>query len=119
MADVAYDMPAGVYEWLVPDALLTPSGATDAFAAIVDGLPPGCRVLDCAAGTGPLAVGLALRGFAVAASDASPAMVERTDRLAAEPGAAVPSRTCAWDDLEPGGFGGLVDAVTRAERLAF
>jgi SAM-dependent methyltransferase len=43
-------------------------------------------VLDCACGTGTLAVGLAPAGFVVAASDASPAMVERTRALAAERG---------------------------------
>ena len=70
MAD--YDTLAGVYDWLVPDALLAPAGAADAFAALTAGLPPGAAVLDCAAGTGQLAVGLALRGFAVTATDASP-----------------------------------------------
>jgi hypothetical protein len=51
-----------VYDWLVPDALLTPDGSLAAFSELVDGLEPGGRVLDCAAGTGQLAVGLALAG---------------------------------------------------------
>ena len=42
--------------------------------------PPGARVLDCACGTGTLAVGLALRGHEVVATDASAAMVARTAR---------------------------------------
>lgn len=40
--------------------------------------PADGRVLDCAAGTGQLAVGLAARGLTVVASNASPVMVERT-----------------------------------------
>jgi SAM-dependent methyltransferase len=59
-------------------------------------------VLDCACGTGALAVGLALQGFDVDASDLSPRMVERTRRLAAERGVAVSAQVRAWEDLEPG-----------------
>lgn len=109
--DVAYDTLAGVYEWLVPEALLTPEGAVEAFAAVVEGFPGGGRVLDCASGPGQLAVGLALRGFDVVASDASPAMVERTALLAVEHGVEVRAITCPWEHLEPDGFGGLFDAV--------
>jgi SAM-dependent methyltransferase len=111
MGVVAYDTLAGVYDWLVPEALLTPEGSVAAFAGVVGGLPAGGRVLDCAAGTGQLAVGLALRGFEVVASDASPGMVERTARLAAEHGVVVPAMTCRWENLEPDGFGGAFDAV--------
>jgi hypothetical protein len=49
----------------VPDALLTPAASVGAFAeAVVDGLAPGARVLDCAAGTGQLA----LRGILIVTS---------------------------------------------------
>jgi|SRR5581483_11236532 len=107
----AYDTLAGVYDWLVPEALLTPGGAAEAFAGVIDGLPSGGRVLDCAAGTGQLAVGLALQGRDVVASDASPEMVQRTAELAAEHGVAVEAITCEWAQLEPGRFGGPFDAV--------
>src|SRR5687768_18404786 len=99
-----YESLAGVYEWLIPDALLTPEGSVAAFGGAIDGLEAGSRVLDCAAGTGTLAVGLALRGFAVAASDASPAMVTRTRELAARHGAAVEARVCAWEELPGQGW---------------
>jgi predicted RNA methylase len=53
-----YATLAGVYEWLVPEPMLTPEGSVEAFERIVDQLGPDTRVLDCAAGTGELAVGL-------------------------------------------------------------
>ena len=107
----SYDTLAGVYEWLVPELLSTPEGAVEAFASVVDALPAGARVLDCAAGTGLLAVGLALRGYDIVASDASAAMVERTKALAIEHGVDVPAVTCAWEALEHQGWQGSFDAV--------
>jgi SAM-dependent methyltransferase len=99
-----YDTLADVYDWLVPEALLTPEGSASAFDLVVDELPPGARVLDCACGTGTLAVGLALRGFAVSASDASGEMVARTRALAAAHGARVEAKTRAWEELDGGPF---------------
>lgn len=110
MAGDAYDTLAGVYDWLVPDALLTPEGSVAAFESVVAELAPGASVLDCAAGTGQLAVGLALRGFAVAASDASGEMIARTRRLARERAVQVEVRACAWEQLAAQGLGGF-DAV--------
>jgi SAM-dependent methyltransferase len=106
-----YDTLAEVYDWLVPDALLAPEGAAAAFAGVVDELPDGARVLDCAAGTGQLAVGLAQRGFAVTATDASAAMVERTRSLAALHGTAVRALRCTWEELDAQGWDGAFDAV--------
>jgi 2-polyprenyl-3-methyl-5-hydroxy-6-metoxy-1,4-benzoquinol methylase len=79
--------------------LLTPEGNAAAFAPWIDPLPPGARVLDCACGIGLLAVGLALRGFEVHASDASLEMVGRTRALAERRNARVQARTRAWEDL--------------------
>jgi SAM-dependent methyltransferase len=107
----AYDTLAGAYDWLVPDALLTPQDSAATFAPWIGALPPGSRILDCATGTGQLAVGLALAGFDVVATDASPAMIDRTTRLAAEHGAAVRARTCAWDELGRHDWGGPFAAV--------
>lgn len=97
-----YETLASVYEWLVPDELLEPEGAVAAFAPLVEQLPPGARVLDCAAGTGQLAVGLALRGFDVTASDASATMVARTEGLATRRGATLRAAVCRWDELRAG-----------------
>jgi SAM-dependent methyltransferase len=93
-----YGTLADVYDWLVPPDLLTPEGSAAAFDGLYE-LEPGARVLDCAAGTGTLAVGLALRGFDVVATDASEAMIARTRALAAEHGVAVRAHVCAWEDL--------------------
>jgi SAM-dependent methyltransferase len=111
MAPQPYGTLAEVYEWLVPDSLLTPEGTVAAFAEVVDALPPGASVLDCAAGIGQLAVGLRLRGFDVTATDASPAMVERTKALAAEHGVDVRAATCRWDEIGDQGWSGTFDAV--------
>ncbi len=96
-----YDTLAGVYEFLVPEALLSPEGSAAAFEEVLADLPPGARVLDCACGTGTLAAGLALRGFDVSASDASPEMVARTRALG------VRAEVRRWEDLD----GGPYDAV--------
>ena len=94
-----YGALADVYDFLVPEALLSPEGSAAAFEQVTAELPAGARVLDCACGTGTLAVGLALRGFEVAASDASAAMVARTRALAAERGVDVRAATRAWAEL--------------------
>lgn len=106
-----YDELASVYEFLVPDALLEPEGAAAAFAALVEELEPGARVLDCAAGTGQLAVGLALRGFEVTATDASEAMIARTRSLAAGRGVELETEARSWTGLAERGWGVRFDAV--------
>jgi SAM-dependent methyltransferase len=96
-----YDTLADVYDWLVPEVLLSPEGSAAAFDDVLAELPAGARVLDCACGTGTLAAGLARRGFAVSASDASEAMVARTRALG------VPAEVRRWEELD----GGPYDAV--------
>ena len=93
-----YGTLADVYDWLVPPELLRPEGSAAAFDGLLE-LPAGARVLDCAAGTGTLAVGLALRGFDVVATDASAAMIARTRALAARHSVNLDARVCAWEDL--------------------
>jgi SAM-dependent methyltransferase len=101
------DLP-DVYEWLIPDAKLTPEGSAAALGDLVEALPPNARVLDCSCGTGQLAVGLRLRGLEVVATDASAAMIRRTEQLADEHGVVLQSLTTAWaellDHLAPSSF---------------
>ncbi len=106
-----YASLASVYEWLIPEPLLDPDWAVTAFSSVVDALPAGARVLDCACGTGELAVGLAARDFRVTATDASPEMIERTREHAAARGVAVEARVCPWEDLPAQGWQGAYDAV--------
>jgi SAM-dependent methyltransferase len=109
MADEAYETLADVYEWLVPDPLLTPEGSAEEFASLIDGPP--ARVLDCAAGIGTLGVGLALRGFDVAISDASAAMIARARALAAEREVRLEAVACPWEALVRQGWEEDFDAV--------
>ncbi len=88
-----------VYEWLIPDAMLTPAGAVAAFSDLVKSLPPNARVLDCACGTGQLAVGLAGLGLDVVAADASGGMIRRTQELADEMGVSLRTLHASWDEL--------------------
>lgn len=99
MVHAEYDALMEVYDWLVPETLLEPAGAVAAFQTVVEEIPVGGRVLDCAAGTGQLAVGLALQGYEVVASDISPAMVLRTRDLAQEHDVELDVRLSSWDDL--------------------
>ncbi len=94
-----YEVLADVYEWLIPDAKLTPAGSVAAFGNIVRSLPDNARVLDCSCGTGQLAVGLALLGHSVVATDASPAMVRRARALVDEHGVQLQAFEARWDKL--------------------
>jgi SAM-dependent methyltransferase len=99
-----YNTLASVYDWIVPEAWISPEGNSAAFLPYIEGVAAGARILDCAAGPGVLAVGLAQRGFDVTATDASPGMVERTSALAAAEGVDVVTRQCLWEDLGAQGF---------------
>jgi SAM-dependent methyltransferase len=111
MTDEMYGRLAAVYDWLVPDALLAPEGSVAAFAQVVDELDSGARVLDCAAGTGQLAVGLALRGLKVVATDASSAMIQRTRELADRHRVDLEAIRCPWSELNRRGWEYAFDAV--------
>lgn len=106
-----YGTLAAVYDWLVPDALLAPERSVAVFAQVVDELDSGARVLDCAAGTGQLAVGLALRGFKVVATDASTAMIKRTRKLADRHRVDLEAMTCPWSEFDRHGWEHAFDAV--------
>lgn len=103
-----YETLSGVYEWLMPDGKLEPAGSVATFGDLVQSLPVDAQVLDCSCGTGQLAVGLAARGLTVVASDASAAMVRRTQELAAEHGVELKTLEARWeglsDHLEPSAF---------------
>src|SRR6476620_1225515 len=93
-----YDALAEVYEWLISDAKLTPADFAAAFDDVIRLLPSNARVLDCSCGTGQLAVGLAGLGMQVVASDASAAMVRRTEKLAEELAASIRTVRAGWHE---------------------
>jgi SAM-dependent methyltransferase len=94
-----YGALSEAYEWLIRDDLLTPAGAAARFDGLVTSLPPTARVLDCACGTGQLAVGLAGLGLDVVATDASLGMVRRTEELAAEHDVSLQAHQVSWEEL--------------------
>lgn len=91
-ADFAAD-----YEWFFDDEGLTGVNYLSAYSAVLDTMPAGAAVLDVACGIGVESAALAQRGFRVAASDASPAMVEHA-RSRLEPFGVVPV-VARWDEL--------------------
>ncbi len=99
MAVAGYGTLSEVYEWLMPEGKLTPAGSVAAFGDLVERLPPKARVLDCACGTGQLAVGLAALGLDVTATDASAAMARRTHQLAEQHGVSLRTLRVSWDEL--------------------
>lgn len=99
IAVAGYGALTDVYEWLVPDSMLTPAGSVAAFAELVQSLPRNARVLDCSCGTGQLAVGLGGLGLDVVASDASAGMARRTQQLAAEHRVGLRTLQSPWNEL--------------------
>ena len=94
-----YGALAEVYEWLISEARLTPAEFAAAFDDVIRLLPSNARVLDCSCGIGQLAVGLAGLGMRVVATDASAAMVRRTEELAEELGASLRTVRADWHEL--------------------
>lgn len=76
-----YGALSDVYEWLIGDDRLPPAKAAAVYCSdAVGSLPPNARALDCACGTGQLAIGLASLGLDVVAADASDGMIHRPRR---------------------------------------
>ncbi|TQL59218.1 methyltransferase family protein [Oryzihumus leptocrescens] len=95
-----YGALSDVYEWLIGDDKLTPAKAAAVYDSdVVGSLPPNAHILDCACGTGQLAVGLAGLGLDVVAADASGGMVRRTRELADEMGVSLRTLHASWDEL--------------------
>jgi len=93
-----YDAFATDYEWLLSDATLSQDPRIEALEPILAAFN-GPRILDCACGTGLLALSLARRGYEVAGTDASRGMVMQAQAHAAEQKLPVPFDVCAWESL--------------------
>ena len=110
-SDPQYGALASVYDFLLPEALLDPRGSVAALQPWLDEVPRGAPVLDCACGPGHLAVGLAHAGFAVTATDASPAMCSRARALADSHGVPLAVERLTWDELADQHWDGRFAAV--------
>jgi SAM-dependent methyltransferase len=99
VAVTGYGALAEVYEWLISEARLTPAEFAASFDDVIRLLPSNARVLDSSCGIGQLAVGLAGLGMRVVATDASAAMVRRTEELAEELGASLRAVRADWHEL--------------------
>lgn len=94
-----YDPLARDYHWLVADAILSGEYFIERHRRLLDALPSGARILDCACGIGSDAIGLARYGYDVTASDGSPAFVAEAERRARAAGVAIPFAACVWEEL--------------------
>jgi glycine/sarcosine N-methyltransferase len=103
------------YEWLFPDAVTgsggmvgaTSPGSQDILEGLLEALPRGARVLDCACGIGADAIALARSGYNVTASDGSASMVAEARRRSRRSGVEMKISQSRWQELServPGPF---------------
>lgn len=103
------------YEWLFPDEAIgsrgtvgaTSPGSKDLLERILETLPSGARVLDCACGISADAIALVRRGYNVTASDGSASMVAEARRRSRQFGVEIDIIQSSWQDLPervPGAF---------------
>ncbi|GHF04192.1 class I SAM-dependent methyltransferase [Streptomyces morookaense] len=87
------------YSWLLTPQWMTGDAFLQQNAAVLAEFPAGSSILDAACGVGVEVVALARTGFTVAASDASPGMVEQCRRRVADAGLNVPTEVACWREL--------------------
>jgi SAM-dependent methyltransferase len=96
---VDYDELAADYHWLLDDAMLSGDGFVDAHSELFERLPAGASILDCACGTGNVALALARRGFEVHGSDGSEEMIRQARLAARTQDPRVPFHVASWERL--------------------
>jgi len=96
-----YDELAEVYHLIYPDWAAARQSQARVFAALLaaEGMPPGSEVLDCAAGIGTQALGLAAAGYRVTATDACLPALRRLAREARALNLHLRTRPCDIRDL--------------------
>jgi SAM-dependent methyltransferase len=94
-----YDAFAADYAWLLSDERLTGEPFVAAHKELLEALPPGAKLLDCACGIGVQALALARHGHRVWGTDASAGMIAQAQRRAREAGLDLPLATCRWEEL--------------------
>lgn len=100
MAETAqYDAFAAEYDWVFSDPMSVGERRLKPLEPALDSLPADGMILDCACGTGLLALALACGGYRAKGSDASAGMIAQAKRHAAETGANVTFSVCSWEHL--------------------
>jgi glycine/sarcosine N-methyltransferase len=94
-----YDAIAEDYEWLFSDTMLSGEPQYASLQHVMESLPSRGNILDCACGTGILALALARHGYMVVGSDASEGMIKLARARAETDGLNVPFHVCTWDRL--------------------
>lgn len=94
-----YDAIAEDYEWLFSDTMLSGEPQYASLQHVMESLPPRGNILDCACGTGILALALARHGYIVVGSDASKGMIKLARARAGTDGLNVPFHVCTWEKL--------------------
>jgi SAM-dependent methyltransferase len=113
--DDFYSELARDYTWLFPDEAIGSAGTVGATSPgskgiledILEVLPRGARVLDCACGIGADAIALARSGYNVIASDGSASMVAEARRRSRQFGLEINITQSRWQELSeriPGAF---------------
>ncbi len=94
-----YDAIADDYEWLFSDIMLSGEPQYASLQHVLELLPPGGTILDCACGTGILAMALARHGHRVVGTDASEGMIRVARARAEAEGLDVSFQVCTWERL--------------------
>ena len=103
-----YDGLADDYHWIYSDRVLSGEPFVCQHQKLLDSLPAGAKILDCACGIGVHVLALARRGYAVQGTDASTEMVARSRETARKQNVDVRFAVCSWQNL-PQVFGGEFD----------
>ena len=94
-----YDGIADDYEWLFSDTMLSGEPQYASLRNVLKSLPPGGSILDCACGTGILALAIARHGHAIVGTDASEGMIRVARARAEADGLNIPFHVCTWETL--------------------
>jgi SAM-dependent methyltransferase len=94
-----YDAFAEDYDWLFSDTMLSGEPQYESLRHVLDSLPPRGNILDCACGTGILALALSRYGHKVVGTDASEGMIRAARARAEAHGLGVPFHVCPWERL--------------------
>lgn len=94
-----YDRIAEDYDWLFSDTMLSGEPQYESLRHVLESLPPGGTILDCACGTGILVSAIARHGHMVVGTDASDGMIRVARARIEANGLDVSFHVCTWEKL--------------------